>query len=821
MLAGSLPATLGNAKNLKAIYLQYNRLTDVIPDSITDLTGLTYLNLASNRLSGELPPSIGNLQDLTYLNISNNDMQGSFPASMGDMTSLATFYYDSGMWSCPTGSCPTPPVDSSLLCSDCPSFCSSCAAVAEPPPVAPPLPPPVVDSPPPPDPSPPPPSFPPPAPPPAEPPVYPPPPPPSPPPPAPPPAEPPAAPPAEPPAAPPVEPPSPPPPPPFPPPSPPHKPPSPPPKPKKSPPPPAPPPAPPPLAPLPSPPPPAPLPSPPPPGPLSSPPPAAPLPSPSPPAPLPSPPPPAPPISIAPAPAAPPIAIAPAPAPSALPSPNAPTTGGTPSFSPSFSPPPPPSTFPSPSPPPSGGGAGGGGSSPSPAPPSGEGGGVSMGVVVGVAVGAGVVVLGVVGLLLVVCLYRRKPKEGAGAGGGEQQAALGSALTPEAAAAAAALAALPPVGSDPPGRSGMMTHGPLLCQQYSLADVARATGDWAEGNRIGSGSFGDVFKGVSPHDASVLWAVKRARVLTNDFRREVNEMATKHHPNLVRLLGYCIDVDPVAERTEQIVIYEFMENGDLERWIGPGVPVSLSLRQRFDVLIGVAQGLQNLHSFHIVHRDIKPANILLDKNMQAKVADFGLVRLGEGTSVVATRVMGTPGYVDPAYFKSQKATPMADVHSFGVVMLTVITARKALECLDEGQINLKQWVQPLVAENNAQAIKDPRLDAPSDAILRLTRFALSCTATPVAGRPSMARILSELMAMREEYLGPDPDPLVVRIDSDLADRRGPSFSREIRRAEEVASGAEGGPSVESSGAMGSSGMMGSSGALGSSTSFDV
>ncbi|GJP37216.1 hypothetical protein CLOM_g21648 [Closterium sp. NIES-68] len=653
MLAGSLPATLGNAKNLKAIYLQYNRLTDVIPDSITDLTGLTYLNLASNRLSGELPPSIGNLQDLTYLNISNNDMQGSFPASMGDMTSLATFYYDSGMWSCPTGSCPTPPVDSSLLCSDCPSFCSSCAAVAGN------------------------------------------------------------------------------------------------------------------------------------------------------------------------------CSMNRHPwrhhyhLPFALPSPNAPTTGGTPSFSPSFSPPPPPSTFPSPSPPPSGGGAGGGGSSPSPAPPSGEGGGVSMGVVVGVAVGAGVVVLGVVGLLLVVCLYRRKPKEGAGAGGGEQQAALGSALTPEAAAAAAALAALPPVGSDPPGRSGMMTHGPLLCQQYSLADVARATGDWAEGNRIGSGSFGDVFKGVSPHDASVLWAVKRARVLTNDFRREVNEMATKHHPNLVRLLGYCIDVDPVAERTEQIVIYEFMENGDLERWIGPGVPVSLSLRQRFDVLIGVAQGLQNLHSFHIVHRDIKPANILLDKNMQAKVADFGLVRLGEGTSVVATRVMGTPGYVDPAYFKSQKATPMADVHSFGVVMLTVITARKALECLDEGQINLKQWVQPLVAENNAQAIKDPRLDAPSDAILRLTRFALSCTATPVAGRPSMARILSELMAMREEYLGPDPDPLVVRIDSDLADRRGPSFSREIRRAEEVASGAEGGPSVESSGAMGSSGMMGSSGALGSSTSFDV
>ncbi|CAI5963774.1 unnamed protein product [Closterium sp. NIES-65] len=151
-------------------------------------------------------------------------------------------------------------------------------------------------------------------------------------------------------------------------------------------------------------------------------------------------------------------------------------------------------------------------------------------------------------------------------------------------------------------------------------------------------------------------------------------------------------------------------------------------------------------------------------------------------------------------------------------MLTMITARKALECLDEGQINLKQWVQPLVAENNAQAIKDPRLDAPNDLILKLTRFALSCTATPVATRPSMARILSDLIATKEEFLGPDPDPLVVRIDSDLENRRGPSFSREIRRAEEVASW--GGGASESSGAMGSSGVVGS-GAMGSSTSFDV
>ncbi|GJP36516.1 hypothetical protein CLOM_g21015 [Closterium sp. NIES-68] len=172
-------------------------------------------------------------------------------------------------------------------------------------------------------------------------------------------------------------------------------------------------------------------------------------------------------------------------------------------------------------------------------------------------------------------------------------------------------------------------------------------------------------------------------------------MASKHHPHLVRLLGYCIDMNTTTKIMEQILVYEYMENKDLESWIGPGLPNPLSLWQRLDVLIGVAKGLQYLHDFGIVHRDIKPANILLDGKMQAKIADFGLVKLSGGTSmgtsVAATRVMGTPGYVDPAYYKTHKATPAADVHSFGVVMLVVITARKAVHMIDDSLINLKQW----------------------------------------------------------------------------------------------------------------------------------
>ncbi|GJP40710.1 hypothetical protein CLOM_g365 [Closterium sp. NIES-68] len=172
-------------------------------------------------------------------------------------------------------------------------------------------------------------------------------------------------------------------------------------------------------------------------------------------------------------------------------------------------------------------------------------------------------------------------------------------------------------------------------------------------------------------------------------------MASKHHPNLVRLLGYCIDFDPGTKHIEQVLVYEFMANQDLESWIGPGIPNALSLQQRLDVLIGVAKGLHYLHDFGIVHRDIKPANILLDAKMKAKIADFGLVKLSGGTSVdtsvAATRVMGTPGYVDPAYYKSHKATSASDVHSFGVVMLVVLTARKAVHVTEDSHTTLKQW----------------------------------------------------------------------------------------------------------------------------------
>ncbi|GJP34350.1 hypothetical protein CLOM_g18804 [Closterium sp. NIES-68] len=306
-------------------------------------------------------------------------------------------------------------------------------------------------------------------------------------------------------------------------------------------------------------------------------------------------------------------------------------------------------------------------------------------------------------------------------------------------------------------RFGALAKG--VCVEYTMKEMEQATNSWADSNLLGSGGFGDVYKGVSPDDGTTLWAVKRAKVITNDFQREVSEMATKHHPNLVRLLGYATCGD-LRDRIEQVLVYEFISNGDLHRWLSKDAPSPLTLKQRLDIIIGAAHGFEYLHGFDIVHRDIKPANILIDGNMQPKVADFGLVRVEGGTTVVATRVMGTPGYVDPAYSRTQKATPATDVYSFGILMLGVLTGKTAI--FEEGHrtwSNL-EWVQEKLAQGAVDEIADPSMGddrPPTSAVQRIADLAIRCTATFTADRPTMARIACEMEALRAEVCGGEED----------------------------------------------------------------
>ncbi|GJP47232.1 hypothetical protein CLOM_g6444 [Closterium sp. NIES-68] len=360
---------------------------------------------------------------------------------------------------------------------------------------------------------------------------------------------------------------------------------------------------------------------------------------------------------------------------------------------------------------------------------SSEGGGVSVGVIIGIAVAAGVILL----LLIATLLYFVHKMQ-------QNKRALGTSLA--------------------------AAH----CTEFSLAEVLKATNNWSEDNQLGSGAFGDVYKGVSPRDGTTVWAVKRAKLIDVDFQREILQMADKNHPNIVRLLGFAVGGD-VRSKIEQILIYEFVSNGDLHKWIDRDASNPLSFKQRLDILIGIARGFEYLHSFNIVHRDIKPANILITADMQAKIADFGLVRAGEGTTVGSTRIMGTPGYLDPVYSRTSLATSASDVYSFGVLMLVVLTGEAPIiESAGETR-QITSWASECVTLGDLGSLTDSNVEAPGDAVLRLTQLAISCTVERTASRPSMAHIANQLKAIREEVAGKDELSAAVKVDAQVQEMK--------------------------------------------------
>ncbi|CAI7906549.1 unnamed protein product [Closterium sp. NIES-54] len=277
--------------------------------------------------------------------------------------------------------------------------------------------------------------------------------------------------------------------------------------------------------------------------------------------------------------------------------------------------------------------------------------------------------------------------------------------------------------------------------------------------------------GVSPRDGTTKWAVKRAKLIDVDFQREVQQMADKNHPNIVRLLGFAVGGN-MRTRPEQVLIYEFVPNGDLARWLHPTkAPFSVTLPQRLGILIGTARGLEYLHRFGFVHRDIKPANILIGADMQAKVADFGLVRVGEGTTVGCTRVMGTPGYVDPVYSRTSKATTDTDAYIFGVLILVVLTGRALTAKAATGSMHILPWVDECLSKGDVAGLKsNTSMDAPDDVLLRLTHLALTYTVDRTASRPTMGGVANELQAVRNEVGGKEEVRAAVKVDEEDEER---------------------------------------------------
>ncbi|KAK4490426.1 hypothetical protein RD792_001103 [Penstemon davidsonii] len=280
---------------------------------------------------------------------------------------------------------------------------------------------------------------------------------------------------------------------------------------------------------------------------------------------------------------------------------------------------------------------------------------------------------------------------------------------------------------------------------YSYKDLKSATKNFSEENKLGEGGFGDVYKATLKNGDVV--AVKKLDISYSrakaDFESEVRLISNVHHRNLVRLLGCC------SKGSELLLVYEYMANGSLDRFVYGEKRGVLSWKQRFDVIYGTARGLAYLHEqYHvcIIHRDIKPGNILLDDVFQVKIADFGLARLfPENQSHVSTKFAGTLGYTAPEYAIHGHLSEKVDTYSFGVVILEIISGRRSNDMNVESDTEyLLEEAWKLYESGMHQKLADETLDIndykPED-VKKMVEIALVCTQSPASSRPTMSEIL--------------------------------------------------------------------------------
>ncbi|KAI3519142.1 hypothetical protein L1887_08169 [Cichorium endivia] len=292
----------------------------------------------------------------------------------------------------------------------------------------------------------------------------------------------------------------------------------------------------------------------------------------------------------------------------------------------------------------------------------------------------------------------------------------------------------------------------LMLRKFQVEELEIATNHFAKECMIGSGAFGNVYKGI--FEGNITLAIKRARddsyTSIKEFRNEVKLLSKVKHRNLVGLVGYC---EETGTKGVQILVYEYVPNGSLLEHIVGREREPLTWRQRVNIAIQAAKGIAHLHEGikpSIIHRDIKPSNILIGDGFEAKVSDFGLVRSGPvgDNSYVSSQIKGTPGYLDPAYCTSFHLSQFSDVYSFGVILLQLIAARPAVDSnRSRSSYHIIEWSRPHIERGNVEEILDTNLllgPCNMDIMLKMGQLGLRCVVKEPKQRPTMTQVVEEL-----------------------------------------------------------------------------
>ncbi|KAF7131640.1 hypothetical protein RHSIM_Rhsim09G0157200 [Rhododendron simsii] len=300
----------------------------------------------------------------------------------------------------------------------------------------------------------------------------------------------------------------------------------------------------------------------------------------------------------------------------------------------------------------------------------------------------------------------------------------------------------------------------LVPIRYSYSDIKKMTNGFRD--KLGEGGYGSVYKGKLRSGPFV--AIKMLSNLKANGQDFINEVATIgriHHVNVVELIGYC------AERSKRALVYDFMPNGSLEKYISsPEGKLSLNCKQMYEISLGVARGLGYLHQgcdMQILHFDIKPHNILLDENFTPKVSDFGLAKLypTDESTVSVTAARGTLGYMAPEFFYQNigGVSHKADIYSFGMLLMEMAGRRRNWNSsANSSQIFFPSWVYDQFAEGKNVQIEETT-EEESKMINKMMLVALWCIQMRPSDRPSVNKVV-EMLEGNIELLHTPPKPFL-------------------------------------------------------------